>query len=360
MQQRRSLPPVPIRTLLFGSISAAFLLMVMFPAVRSSTVFAAPGQTSADQALNQNVGYLGPEAAASLSLDFPVLVPSDVPAPFAGEPSVSASGNSYSLYWMNAGGAPTLLQITGEVGGSLPAGSINDLNQELTVNAAVQGSEAIHDLTVNYDAVWWIANDVLYKVESQNMAMGSLDLANSLVLYVGPETQAPVEEIPPEAGGGILESPTEVPDQPDEGTDSGADGGAEPIETSEATEEVDLPVEAAVQPTAQGDQPEAGLTVEPTTEPTVETEPVEAAEPTAEPEPGETVEPTPEPEPTAETQAGPTPEPTDEPARADPGRDTATVASNVGSDGTGGAPLPVFGGDGTGGTRDVIIQERDE
>lgn len=355
MQQRRFLPPVPVWALLFGSITAAFLLMVMFPAVRSSTVFAAPGQISADQALNQNVGYLGPEAAATLSLDFPVLVPSDVPAPFAGEPSVSAGGNSYSLYWMNAGGDPTFLQVSGIVGGALPAGSPADLNNELSINASVGGNDAINDVTDTYDAVWWISGGVLYSVESRNMAMGSLDLANSLLLYVGPETQAPVEELPPEAGGGILESPTDAPDQTDEGTDSSTDGGAEPIETSEATEEVDLPVEAAVQPTAQGDQPETGLTVEPTTEPTVE-----AGEPTTEPEPVEGVEPTAEPEPTAETPAGPTLESTDEPAGADSGSDTATAASNVGSDGTGGAPLPVFGGDGTGGTRDVIIPERDE
>lgn len=50
----------------------------------------------------------------------------------------------------------------------------------------------------------------------------------------------------------------------------------------------------------------------------------------------------------------PTEVPELEPAADEP-EPVTTTADTVGSDGTGGAPLPVFGGDGTGGTRDLTI-----
>lgn len=326
------------------------LLLATFAALLGTSVIAAPGVPSGDQALNQNVDYLSPESAATLDLDFPVLVPSSVPGPFGGEPSVSGGGGSYSLYWMNAGGAPTLLEITGMVGGTLPAGSLNDLNNELSVNATVQSQEAIQDLTSNYDAVYWVANGVLYKVESQNMPMGSLSLANSLISFIAPQAQAPevevpVEELPPDAGGGILETPTDVPDLPDEAAEPSQDGDVEPVATSDVVEEAadtpeavpDITVEAAAEPTAQPVQPESGTTVD-----------VQEGQ-----APAAAVEPT------AAAQEDETPEPVDAANEADLGSDASvepsTAASGVGSDGTGGAPLPVFGGDGTGGTRDLVV-----
>lgn len=340
MYQRLSHRRVPGRIVLFCRLLTGSLVLATFAALLGTSVLAAPGVPSGDQALNQNVDYLSPESAATLDLEFPVLVPSSVPGPFGGEPSVSGGGGSYSLYWMIAGGAPTLLQITGTVGGSLPAGSINDLNNELSVNATVQGQEAIQDLTSNYDAVYWVANGVLYKVESQNMPMGSLSLANSLVSFVAPQApdvDVPVEELPPDAGGGILETPTDVPELPEE--------AVEPVATSDVVEEAaetpeavpDITVEAAAEPTAQPVQPESGTTVE-----VQEGQAPEAALGT-----------------TAAAQEDETPEPVDAANEADVGSDVSvgpsTAASDVGSDGTGGAPLPVFGGDGTGGTRDLVV-----
>lgn len=342
MYQRLSDRRVPGRIVLFCRLLTGSLLLATFAAVLGTSVLAAPGVPSGDQPLNQIVDYLSPESAATLDLDFPVLVPSSVPGPFGGEPSVSGGGGSYSLYWMIAGGAPTLLQITGTEGGSLPAGSINDLNNELSVNATVRGQEAIQDLTSNYDAVYWVANGVLYKVESQNMPMGSLSLANSLVAFVAPQAQAPdvdepVEELPPDAGGGILETPTDEPDLPDEAVEPVAtsDVVEEAAETSEAVP--DITVEAAAEPTAQPVQPESGTTVD-----VQEGQAPESALGT-----------------TAAAQEDETPEPVDAANEADVGSDASVeasiAASDVGSDGTGGAPLPVFGGDGTGGTRDLVV-----
>ncbi len=151
----------------------------------------------------QNVDWLSPETASSLDLGFPVLIPGGVPSPFGGEPSVSAAGGYYSLYWMNVAADPTFLQITGQVGGGLPAGSPYDLNNQLFVNASVQGYEAIHDVTPIYDQVWWIADGVLYSVASKNLdGSDSLSIANSLFALEAPS--APVETPEPTA-----ETPTD-------------------------------------------------------------------------------------------------------------------------------------------------------
>lgn len=320
----------PAVLLLIASLVAASLAALV-----TSGAVAAPGQTTESPERNQNVEYLGPDAAAKLDLDFPVLVPSYVPGPFGGEPAVSAGGGSYSLYWINLGGPPTFLEVTGTVGGALPAGSPADLNNQLTINASVQGHDAIHDVTAFYDAVWWISGGVLYKVESRNMEIGSLSLANSLVPFIAPEAsepepETPVEQIPPEAGGGILEPPTDAPEIPEDtvATDPVADEGA--AEPSPPTEQ-----EQAVQDDAI--EPEEGA-VEPVA--------VEATQPVAIQSQDEVTE-----DSSAESTIAGQPLPT-EASEPEP---VATTAATVGSDGTGGAPLPVFGGDGTGGTRDLTI-----
>lgn len=327
----------PAVLLLIASLFAASLCALV-----TAGVVAAPGQTTGSQERNQNVDYLGPDAAARLDLDFPVLVPSYVPGPFGGEPAVSAGDGSYSLYWMNLGGPPTFLEVTGTVGGGLPAGSPADLNNQLTINATVQGHDAIHDVTAVYDAVWWISGGVLYKVESLNMETDSLSLANSLVPFIAPETsepepETPVEQLPPEAGGGILEPPTDAPEIPEEpvATDPVADEGA--AEPSSPTEQ-----EQAVQDDAV--EPEEGA-VEPVA--------VAATQPVAIQSQDEVTEDTGA-ESTVAGQPLPTEVPELEPAADEP-EPVTTTADTVGSDGTGGAPLPVFGGDGTGGTRDLTI-----
>jgi len=165
------------------------------------TTLAAPG-TAPDSAVisAQNVDWMSAETAASLDLPMDVLVPTWIPAPFDQvAPSISASGGYYELYWMISGGSPTFLYITGTVGGGLPAGSPANLNNELSINASVQGWDAIHDIgipegseTPIYDQVWWIANGVLYSVSSNNMTgTDTMSLANSLVVLVPPAGEEP-------------------------------------------------------------------------------------------------------------------------------------------------------------------------
>ncbi|HEV2065191.1 MAG TPA: hypothetical protein VGR08_00040 [Thermomicrobiales bacterium] len=323
--------------LLIGS-----LLTASMGALAASGTLAAPGQTTENQGQNQNVDYLGPDAAARLDLDFPVLVPSYVPGPFGGEPAVSAGGGFYSLYWMNVAATPTFLYVEGQVGGSLPTGSPADLNNELTVNASVQGNAAIHDVTATYDAVWWISGGVLYTVESRNMETDSLSLANSLVEFIAPvsaepDPETPVEEMPPEAGGGVLEPPTDAPEEPVATDSAGDEGDDEPIATTEPKQAV---VDDAVDPVTM--DPTDGTGSVPSVVSQIAPTAVADPEPTAA-DVEELVEATEE-IPEVEGDAG-----ADEPEPA------ITTGETVGSDGTGGAPLPVFGGDGTGGTRDLTV-----
>ena len=131
------------------------------------------------------------ESAARLDLGFPVLAPGAVPGPFGGEPSIYAAGGYYSLYWVIYGGAPTFLEIRGEVGGDIPDGSAYDLNVPLVVNANVQGNDAYRDLTPIYDTVWWASGGIVYMVSSRGLTgTDSLALANALSLLSPP---APVE-----------------------------------------------------------------------------------------------------------------------------------------------------------------------
>ena len=170
-----------------GRLAIGCVAMIAVAGVPASQIAASPASAPATIERSQNVDWLSPETASSLNLGFPVLVPGWVPSPFGGEPSVSASAGYYSLYWMNVADDPTFLQITGQVGGGLPAGSPYDLNNQLFVNASVQGYDAIHDVTPIYDQVWWIQDGVLYSVASKNMLdTDSLSLANSLFALEAP------------------------------------------------------------------------------------------------------------------------------------------------------------------------------
>jgi len=250
------------------SISAALLLTT---GGSSSIVTAAPGPAGHQvQAVQQNVDWMSAEMASLLDLGFNVLVPSYIPGPFSGPPSISASGGYYSLYWFTGGGSPTFLQITGSVGGSLPQGSPADLNNELTINANVQGYDAIHDLTSIYDAVWWIAGGVLYEVNAQGLSVDSLTLANSLVTLVPPQPE-----------------PTEAPPEPT----------AVPAEPTEAPPE---PTEAAPEPTEEPEEGEGGTTQDPT----ATAEPDSPEDPDREVTPEATVAPTTTPVPTVVSTAG--------------------------------------------------------
>ena len=65
--------------------------------------------------------WMPEDSAAQLDVGLDVLVPFSIPGPFSGVPQITASGGYYSLYWFIGGGNPTLLQITGTAGGSIPA-----------------------------------------------------------------------------------------------------------------------------------------------------------------------------------------------------------------------------------------------
>jgi hypothetical protein len=181
-------------------VSIALLAVVL--AVTSLSLRASVAAPGAERATfhraAQNVDWLSAGDASRLDLDFTVLVPSWIPAPFGGTPAIQGGGGYYSLYWMVSGGPPTFLQVTGEVGGSLPAGSPADLNNQLSINASVQGYDAIHDVTSIYDNVWWVAGGVLYTVSSNNMTgTDSLSLANSLIALEQPAAPDPVDEPTP-------------------------------------------------------------------------------------------------------------------------------------------------------------------
>ena len=130
--------------------------------------------------------WMSADSAAQLAVGIDVLVPWSLPAPFSGEPQISASSGYYSLYWFIGGGSPTLLQIIGEAGGTIPAYSKYDRNVELVANATVNGVTAYHDQTPIYDLVYWQIGNVVYSVESQNSSVDSLTIANGLAAISPP------------------------------------------------------------------------------------------------------------------------------------------------------------------------------
>jgi hypothetical protein len=294
---------------------------------------AAPHDLSTFEAVAQNVDYISPESSAALDLGFPVLVPGWVPAPFGGPPAIDAGGGYYGLYWINVGGEPTFLHVTGQVGGGLPAGSPYDLNNELFINASVMGYDAIHDVTPAYDAVWWIAGGVLYKVESRNSGVDSLSLANSLVTFQGPSAPAPEPTVAPE--------PTTAPEPT-----------AEPQPTFEPAPTLPPESEPTSPPVAEG--PDDGS-------------PTEAAQP-----PGESTPTVAEESATTEIGGGDPQDSsvltgevaTDVPAEVSPSLTDSSLTTDgtgqpsVSSDGTGGPDIPAVDGDGTGGAADIYVPRR--
>lgn len=169
--------PVLVAVLLVAAISGVVPPVVGASPARPLENTAARAQSIPD--------WMTPDTAARLDLGFTVLVPSYLPSPFGAEPSVYATGGYYSLYWVQYGGPPTFLEVTGEVGGTIPDGSAYDLNNQLVVNADVQGYPAYHDLTPIYDTVWWQMGDTVYKVSLQNVGSDSVSLANALTALAG-------------------------------------------------------------------------------------------------------------------------------------------------------------------------------
>ncbi len=202
-----------LRTLRTALTIALIGLSLMLPALAS----AAPVRPAArNAAFFDTPSWLSEGSAASLNIGVDVLVPSDPPAPFSGEPAISASDGYYNLYWLIGGSPPTFLSITGQAGGSIPAYSKYDRNVELTVNASVNGSDAYHDVTPIYDLVYWQVGGVVYSVESHNMTgTDSLSLAESLV------TLTPLVAVDPTPA----DTPTPASDSNASGTGGNGTGG---------------------------------------------------------------------------------------------------------------------------------------
>ena len=176
---------------------ALFALGLLSPSVASA--LPGPAVDSTSSVRHDLPGWISESSAASLAVGIDVLVPSDPPEPFSGEPSISASDGYYNLYWLISGSPPTFLSITGEAGGTIPDYSKYDRNVQLTVNASVNGYDAYHDLTPIYDLVYWQVGGVVYSVESRNMTgSDSLSLANSLESLIIPATEAPTDVPAPE------------------------------------------------------------------------------------------------------------------------------------------------------------------
>ena len=346
----------PLRTVLIATISSISLIV---GGVRGD-LLATPGDANQPASVsNQNVDWMGADSARSLDLGFSVLVPSYIPGPFGGSPSISASGGYYSLYWGPSG--RTFVEVEGTVGGSLPAGSPADLNNELFINANVRGYDAINDVTSIYDAVWWIEGGVLYKVEMYGASESSLGIANSLVTLVPP---APEPEPTAEPTG----VPAEEPD-PTVTPDSGSDETPTSEEETEDPEEPEATQEPEV--TNVGNVLSAPETVVSGTSSTIDVDGAEASDLVA--SDGTFVEsdgigiidiqdgsvawraPVVEEETVVNIQLliSQTGELVDEiaitvrpPVEGELGEDT---------DGTGGAVPPIIGGDGTGGSQEVTI-----
>lgn len=141
-----------------------------------------------------NPAWMTPDQAAALDVGIPALAPSYVPEPFADyAPAINTANGYYRLYWQVPGGTPTFLQITGTLGGQIPAGSPYDLNNQLVVNSAVRGYDAYHDATPVYDSVWWAEGSVVYSVQSRGLPTDAVSFANALMAVT---PQAPAATAP--------------------------------------------------------------------------------------------------------------------------------------------------------------------
>lgn len=248
-----------------GSLAAcvALLIAATLVCLPVSVTIAAPYAPSRGvAAAAQAVDWLSAETAARLDLGFSVLVPPSVPAPFGGEPAVQTSGGSYSLYWMLPGGAPTFLEITGTVGGEIPAFSWYDRNVQLEQNASVQGFAAWQDLTPIYDLVYWQAGDVVYSVNSHGMTgADTVLLASSLIVLDQPGPTAvdlpaaePAEDVVSIAEPVPANDPVEVVD-PVESEDQTDTSASDPLSTGV---DVEVPTSPSVSVSvASGDSGDA-------------------------------------------------------------------------------------------------------
>ncbi|MCC6704102.1 MAG: hypothetical protein IT334_04435 [Thermomicrobiales bacterium] len=206
---------------LTNCLSSAFLrvfLISLLLLTAASPVAAAPeAPAESTESAQQSPGWMTQDILNRLmAVGAPVLAPSYLPGAVPFLPSVDAWSGYYSFYWLVPGAPPTYLQVTGTVGGGIPAYSKYDRNVELTQNATVLGYPAWHDLTPIYDLVYFAIGNVVYTVESNNLGESSLGIADALMyvdvpVYQPEPTPAPGDS---SSGGGTTTSPT-TPDSPD-------------------------------------------------------------------------------------------------------------------------------------------------
>ena len=198
----------PVRWRALAIVALLLLLGTMAPAVQPAGPLPFPGVAPA--AAQSAPDWMTPDQAALFTNDWPALVPSWVPEPFASvAPSIRVDGGSYSIYWYVPADVPTFLQVTGNVSGYIPAGSAYDLNVELVVNASVRGYEAYHDLTPIYDTVYWRENGIAYSVSSRNLPGDVVPYANGVTVVAAPAPE-PTATDPPTVPAATLYSPDTV------------------------------------------------------------------------------------------------------------------------------------------------------
>lgn len=196
----------PMGVMRVGRAIALLVVLVSGAPISTASGAATGSRNQTESFVRAAPDWMSGALAGQLALSFDVLVPSSVPAPFDGEPSVTAYDGYYSLYWMVPGTPPTFLQIAGEVGGAIPDYSKYDRNNPLEQNSEVDGVPAYHDLTPIYDLVYWEVGGIVYSVESHNLTEDdSLTLANALVALT-----APGENTNEPAGDASLSMPDRV------------------------------------------------------------------------------------------------------------------------------------------------------
>lgn len=185
----------PARRLL---VALALLTALLVPLAPIPTPVAGPVRPAAAQAAP---GWMTAEQRALFTNGWPALVPSSVPEPFASvTPTITVTGDSYRLYWVVFGGAPTFLEVQGYLNGYIPAGSEYDRNVELVIDSSVRGNPAYRDLTPVYDAVFWREGTPSYWARAQNLGVDIVSFANAFTSVaagapVPTATTAPVASV---------------------------------------------------------------------------------------------------------------------------------------------------------------------
>ena len=203
-----------------SSVLVRVLILVLLLLATGAPVAAAPVPVNEPvPSSNQTPGWMTQDIVNRLTaVGSDVLAPSYLPAAVPFLPSVDAYSGYYSFYWLVPGTPPTYLQVTGTVGGGIPAYSKYDRNVQLTQNASVLGYPAWHDLTPIYDLVYFQIGSIVFTVESNNLGESSLSIANSMtwvdipVYEPEPETNTPVDTSGGSSGGSTTVPVSTEPD----------------------------------------------------------------------------------------------------------------------------------------------------